>query len=65
MSQGLKGVEGVVDAEVLFDDKRAEVKYDPDAVTPQKLVEVVNATGFRATVLGDEQAKDGDLSTIR
>lgn len=57
MSQALKGVEGVTEADVSFDDERADVEYDPEAVTPQKLVDAVNQTGFQATLLGDEKRR--------
>lgn len=57
MSQALKDVKGVTEAEVSFDDKRADIKYDPETVTPQKLVEAVNETGFQATLLDDEQQR--------
>lgn len=55
MSQALKDVKGVAAAAVSFDDKRADVKYDADVVTPQKLVEAVNETGFQARLLDDER----------
>lgn len=50
MSQALKGVAGVVDAEVFYDEQRAEVVYRPDIVSPGELVEAVKATGFGATL---------------
>ncbi len=50
MSQALKAVQGVVDAEVSFDTKRAEVHYDPEMVAPEKLVQAVNDAGFGANL---------------
>lgn len=59
MSQGLKAVVGVVDAEVSYDDQRAEVRYRPDIVTPGKLVEAVKDTGFGAALLDESDTHDG------
>ena len=59
MSQGLKAVAGVVDAEVSYDDQRAEVQYRPDIVTPEKLVEAVEETGFGAALLDESDTQDG------
>jgi len=40
--------DGVVEATVSYDDKRADVEYRPEVVTPKQLVEAVNETGFKA-----------------
>lgn len=62
MSQGLKALDGVVDAEVFFDEQRADVKYDPAVVKPEKLVEAVIEIGFRATLLEKEPEPRGETS---
>ena len=49
--------EGVVEAVVLFDEKRADIEYRPDLVTPEQLVEVVNETGFTAK-LSDKKEEE-------
>lgn len=59
MSQGLKAVAGVVDAEVSYNDQRADVQYRPDIVTPGKLVEAVKETGFGAALLDESDMQDG------
>lgn len=59
MSQGLKAVAGVIDAKVHYDDKRADVKYRPAIVGPDKLVEAVNETGFEATLLDESDTQGG------
>ena len=56
MSQGLKALAGVVDAEVSYDEQRAEVHYRPEIVSPEALVEAVKETGFSATLLDEESA---------
>ncbi len=56
MSQELKGIDGVVDAEVSYDDQRAAVRYDPETVTPQELIDAVNETGFKATLSDDAES---------
>lgn len=58
MSQELKSLAGVVEADVLFDDKLAKVRYRPDQVSPAQMVEALDATGFDAELIetpeGDE-----------
>ncbi len=68
MSQELERVEGVVGADVSFDEGRAEVRYRPELVSPEKLVEAVDATGFKARLLepdevGTETAAKEQTST--
>jgi copper chaperone CopZ len=57
VSQGLKAVAGVVDAEVFYDEQRADVEYRPDVVAPGALVEAVRETGFGATLLDESDAE--------
>ncbi len=56
MSQELKAIDGVVDADVSYDDQRAAVRYDPEQVTPQELIDAVNETGFKATLPDDTES---------
>ena len=51
MRQALRAVDGVVDAEVSYDDKRADVRYQPGLVEPAALVAAVNDSGFAAEVM--------------
>ena len=52
-------MEGVVAAEVSYDDKLATVRYEPDRVTTQQMIEAVDATGFSAT-LRDSDPTDNE-----
>ena len=45
------GVDGVVDAEVSYDDKRADVRYRPDVARPAAMVAAIDAAGFSASVM--------------
>ena len=47
----LKKLDGVKEAIVKVDTKRAVVQYDPAKVTPQQLAEAVSKAGYKATVL--------------
>ena len=48
------GVDGVIDAEVSYDDKRADVRYQPDVVNPAVLVAAIDETGFSAAVMEND-----------
>lgn len=51
----LKKVEGVVDATVSYEKKRAVVEYDPARVTPAKLVAAIETKlPYKARVVEDE-----------
>ncbi len=50
------GVDGVVEAEVAYDDKRADVRYQPDMVEPAALVAAIDGAGFAASVIEDDGA---------
>jgi len=43
-------MEGVVAAEVSYDERLATVRYEPEQVTTQQMIEAVDATGFSATL---------------
>ncbi len=47
-------VDGVVAAEVSFDDKRADVRYRPDLVEPHALIEAIVDVGFQASMIDSE-----------
>lgn len=46
----LKRLDGVRDARVSVEEKRAVVDYEPSKVTPQQMVDAVNRLGYRASV---------------
>ena len=49
----LKKLDGVTDAKVSFDEKKAVVTYDPAKVTPQKMADTINAKlPYKAKVTG-------------
>ena len=48
MRQALLDTDGVIEAKVSYDDKRADIEYRPDVVTPKQLVEAVDEIGFKA-----------------
>jgi mercuric ion binding protein len=48
--KALQSVPGVVEAKADLATKRAEVKYDPEKVTPQQLAGAVTSAGYPATV---------------
>ena len=49
----LKKLDGVTDAKVSFDERRAVVTYDPAKVTPQKMADTINAKlPYKAKVAG-------------
>ncbi len=53
-------VDGVVAAEVSYDDERADVQYRPDLVAPDALVKAINDIGFEASVM---EGQDGASSS--
>ncbi|KAK9143713.1 hypothetical protein Syun_013113 [Stephania yunnanensis] len=55
----LQGVQGVQKAQVALATEVAEVKYDPKLVNYSQLVEVVEDTGFEATLIstGEDKSK--------
>jgi copper chaperone CopZ len=46
----LKRLDGVRDAHVSVEDKRAVIDYEPAKVTPLQMVAEVNRLGYRASV---------------
>lgn len=54
----LEKLDGVSDAKVSLKDKQAVVTYDPAKVTPEKMVEAVNANlPYKAKVAGTGKTK--------
>jgi len=48
IKNALKKLDGVVDADVSYKDGKATVKYDPEKVTPQQMVDAVKKAGYTA-----------------
>jgi Cu+-exporting ATPase len=46
----LKRLDGVRDARVSVEEKRAVVDYEPARVTPQQMIDAVNRLGYRASL---------------
>lgn len=46
----LKRTEGVVKADVSYDERRATVKYMPAKTSPRKIIEAVEKMGYKAAV---------------
>ena len=46
----MERLDGVVHADVSFEEKTATVQYDPSQVTPQQMITAVNGIGFRASL---------------
>ena len=51
----LRKVEGVSRAEVVFKTKEAVIDYDPARISPEKIVAVIDETGFKAEPLERKQ----------
>jgi len=51
----LRKVEGVARAEVVFKTKEAVIDYDPARISPEKIVAVIDETGFKAEPLERKQ----------
>ena len=47
MTAAIQGVEGVKEAKVLLDEKRAIVTYDPARVQPAAIAAAVREAGYR------------------
>jgi len=55
--QALLGVDGVVDAKVWYDDKRAEVRYVPMVVDTVAILLAIEAAGFAASVINADDVE--------
>ena len=49
-------VDGVVDADVSYDDKRADVRYQPDKTEPAAMLAAIDDAGFSAAVIENDGA---------
>ena len=50
ISAMLKRTDGVVKADVSYDERRAIVGYDAAKTSPDKIVEAIEKLGYRATI---------------
>ena len=48
IERALRKEEGVARAEVVFKTKEAVIEYDPARISPDRIVKVINETGFKA-----------------
>ena len=46
----LKRTEGVLKAEVSYEERRAVVAYDPAKTSPDKIVDVIEKMGYKAAI---------------
>ena len=53
ISEALRRVEGVLGADVSYDERRATVEYDSDRVSQDRLMEVIRDLGYRVEVAED------------
>lgn len=53
--RALEGLEGVEKAEVSFTRGEARVRYAPQKVTVEAMIEAVNKAGFQATMLSGQR----------
>lgn len=51
----VKKLDGVKEATVQLDEKRARIQYDPAHVTPQQLADAVTRAGYGATVVSERK----------
>ncbi|MFO7958303.1 MAG: heavy metal translocating P-type ATPase [Candidatus Brocadiia bacterium] len=63
ISKGLKGRDGVLEAEVRFASGEARVRYDPARITPDELVQAVDDVGYSAKV--GEAEEDESVREMR
>jgi len=56
IEKALKKIEGVREAHVNFASEKAALSYDPGRVTPKKIREVIEQTGYQ--VMGREEVKE-------
>lgn len=54
MRQALREVDGVVDANVSYDHKRADVQYHPEVVEPAAMVVAIDVAGFSAALIEND-----------
>ena len=44
-------VDGVVSADVSYEDERAEIRYQPELTTTDAMISAIDAAGFTASLL--------------
>jgi mercuric ion transport protein len=52
----LAHTKGIHKAKVLFDEGKGVVKYDPEVIQPEQIVELVDETGFTATLVNQTES---------
>ncbi len=57
----LERLEGVASASVSYAESKGVVVYDPEKVTLEQMIQAISDTGYRASVLSEPVAYDGDL----
>lgn len=50
IAEALRRVDGVLSADVSYDERRATVAYDADRVSQERLMEVIRDLGYRVEV---------------
>lgn len=55
IEQTLAKAEGVSRAEVSFKTKEGVIEYDPARISSNRIVEVINETGFKAEPLANKE----------
>ncbi|RMG10756.1 MAG: heavy-metal-associated domain-containing protein [Deltaproteobacteria bacterium] len=60
VKMALRRLDGVEEAKVSFDEKKAVVRYDPTKVRPADLTAAIDKLGYKAKVVGAEKAAGGD-----
>ena len=55
IQRALRKEEGVARAEVVFKTKEAMIEYDPARTSPERIVAVIDETGFKAEPLERKQ----------
>ena len=50
MRQALLGVTGVVNADVSYSGKRANIQYESGVVNPERLIAAIDSVGFTASL---------------
>ena len=51
MRQALLEVTGVVNVNVSYSDKRANIQYEPRVVKPERLIAAIDGVGFTASLM--------------
>ena len=44
-------VDGVVSADVSYEQEEAEIRYHPDLTNPDEMISAIDVTGFTASLL--------------